>query len=85
MLEALSLFSFAVTRKASKSAYSTKVTGSVFAIALNFLIFFSGTFDDGFSNFCSGWMEQFGRLAVSSRAARSSRDSMNTRACSLDI
>ena len=39
MLEALSLFSSDGSRKASKSAYSTKGTGSVFAIALNFLYF----------------------------------------------
>ena len=38
MLEALSLFSSVGTRKASKPAYSTKDTASIFAIALDFVI-----------------------------------------------
>ena len=52
--------SSADTRKASNSEYSTKGTGSRFAIALNFLIIFSGLSGEGYSTFCSGWTEQSG-------------------------
>ena len=60
MFEALSIFSSDGTRKASTSAYSTKGTGSGFAMALNFLIFFSGSPGEGYSTFCSGWTEHSG-------------------------
>ena len=36
-------------------------TGSVFATALNFSIFFSGSSGEGYSTFCSGCKEQSGR------------------------
>ena len=58
VFEALSLVYSHGTVKASKSAYSTKGTGSVFAIALHFFIFFSGSYADGYTIVCSGWTEQ---------------------------
>ena len=85
MLEALSIFSSAGTRKASKSAYSTKGIGSAFAIALNFLIFSTDFPVMGTPPSARGGWNNSGGEPLAVASARSSRDSKGRRACIHDI
>ena len=75
MLEALFLFSSAGTKTASKSAYCTNGTGTVFAIALNFLIFSSDHPVMGTPPSLRGEWTNSGGEPLAVAPARSSRDS----------